>query len=115
VVSWPGVQYIPFAKRKVVVSNNATLPYKVACIVHFFLVRWIQLVHIHVGYKLPYCLTISHILRQHRTVVSTVPAYQEWSLYVHYPEFRIRKFLVLPDPDPSVRGTDPDPSIIKQK
>jgi hypothetical protein len=30
---------------------------------------------------------------------------------------RIRMFLGLqdPDPDPSVRGTDPDPSIIKQK
>jgi hypothetical protein len=24
-------------------------------------------------------------------------------------------FLGLPDPDPVVRGTDPDPSIIKQK
>ncbi len=29
--------------------------------------------------------------------------------------FRIRRFLGLPDPDPLVRGTDPDPSIIKQK
>jgi hypothetical protein len=29
------------------------------------------------------------------------------------PEFRIRKFLGLPDPDPAVR--DMDPSIIKQK
>jgi hypothetical protein len=30
---------------------------------------------------------------------------------------RIRKFFGLPDPDPLVRGTDPDPgpSIIKQK
>ncbi len=32
-------------------------------------------------------------------------------------QIRIRKFFGLPDPDPSVRGTDPnpDPSIIKQK
>jgi hypothetical protein len=30
-------------------------------------------------------------------------------------EFRIRMFLALLDPDPAVRGTDPDPSIIKQK
>jgi hypothetical protein len=28
---------------------------------------------------------------------------------------RIRKFLGLPDLDSLVRGTDPDPSIIKQK
>jgi hypothetical protein len=28
---------------------------------------------------------------------------------------RIRMFLGLPDPDPLVRGLDPDPSIIKQK
>jgi hypothetical protein len=28
---------------------------------------------------------------------------------------RIRMFLGLPDPDPLVRGMDPDPSIIKQK
>ncbi len=28
--------------------------------------------------------------------------------------FRIRKFLGLPDTDPLVRGTDPDPSIFKQ-
>jgi hypothetical protein len=28
---------------------------------------------------------------------------------------RSRKFLGLPDPDPLVRGKDPDPSIIKQK
>jgi hypothetical protein len=28
---------------------------------------------------------------------------------------RIRMVLGLPDPDPLVRGTDPDPSIIKQK
>jgi len=27
----------------------------------------------------------------------------------------IRMFLGLPDPDPLVRGTDPDPFIIKQK
>ncbi len=29
--------------------------------------------------------------------------------------FRIRMFLGLPDPDPLVRGPDPDPSIVKQK
>jgi hypothetical protein len=29
--------------------------------------------------------------------------------------FWIRMLLGLPDPDPLVRGTDPDPSIIKQK
>jgi hypothetical protein len=29
--------------------------------------------------------------------------------------FRIRKFLGLPDPDQLVRGTDPNPPIIKQK
>ncbi len=29
--------------------------------------------------------------------------------------FRVRKFLGLPDPNPSVRGTDPDPFIIKQQ
>ncbi len=28
---------------------------------------------------------------------------------------RICKFMCLPDPDPLVRDTDPDPSIIKQK
>jgi hypothetical protein len=28
---------------------------------------------------------------------------------------RIRKLLGLTDPDPLVNGTDPDPSIIKQK
>ncbi len=28
---------------------------------------------------------------------------------------RIREFLGLPDPDPLVRDTDPDPSVIKQK
>jgi hypothetical protein len=28
---------------------------------------------------------------------------------------RIRRILGLPDPDPLVRGADPDPSIIKQK
>jgi hypothetical protein len=28
---------------------------------------------------------------------------------------RIHMFLGLPDPDPLVRDTDPDPSIIKQK
>jgi hypothetical protein len=28
---------------------------------------------------------------------------------------RIHMFLVLPDPDPLVRGMDPDPFIIKQK
>jgi hypothetical protein len=31
------------------------------------------------------------------------------------PEFLSRMFLGLPDPDPLVRGTDPDPSIINQK
>jgi hypothetical protein len=30
-------------------------------------------------------------------------------------QIRIRKFSGLPDPDPIVRDTDPDPSIIKQK
>jgi hypothetical protein len=30
------------------------------------------------------------------------------------PRIRTRMFLDLPHPDPSVRGTDPDPSIIKQ-
>ncbi len=36
---------------------------------------------------------------------------------VFYPVLRIRMFLGLMDPDldPLVRGTDPDPSIIKQK
>jgi hypothetical protein len=29
--------------------------------------------------------------------------------------FRIRRFLGLPDPDPLVRGTDPEPSFIKKK
>ncbi len=28
---------------------------------------------------------------------------------------KVLRFLGLPDPDPLVRGTDPDPSIIKQK
>ncbi len=28
---------------------------------------------------------------------------------------RIHMFLALPDPDPVVRGMDPDPSIIMQK
>jgi hypothetical protein len=31
------------------------------------------------------------------------------------PVFRIRIFFGPPDPDPFVRGTDPDPSINKQK
>jgi hypothetical protein len=37
--------------------------------------------------------------------------------YNYKPVLRIRMFLGLldPDPDPLVRGTDPDPSIIKQK
>jgi hypothetical protein len=36
-------------------------------------------------------------------------------LSIENPVFRIRKFLGLPDPDPLVRGTDPDPDspIIK--
>jgi hypothetical protein len=32
-----------------------------------------------------------------------------------FPENRIRIFLGLLDPEPLVRGTDPDPSNIKQK
>ncbi len=35
--------------------------------------------------------------------------------FMFLPVFRIRMFLGLPDPDPLVRGPDPDPSIIKQK
>ncbi len=36
---------------------------------------------------------------------------------LYLPELRVRMFLGLldPDPDPVVRGTDLDPSIIKQK
>jgi hypothetical protein len=39
------------------------------------------------------------------------------SIKKHKPVFWTRKFLGLSDPDPSVRGSDPDmdPSIIKQK
>jgi hypothetical protein len=42
-----------------------------------------------------------------------------WCVFEAVLRIRIRKFLGLPDPDPLVRCTDPDPapepSIIKQK
>jgi len=41
-----------------------------------------------------------------------------WCSYVrcrYSPVFRIHMFLFLPDPDPPVRGMDPDPSINMQK
>jgi len=38
-----------------------------------------------------------------------------WSTFTGVFRVQIRKFLDLPDPDPLVRGTDPEPSIIKQK
>ncbi len=41
-----------------------------------------------------------------------------WQVYIQYVAvFRIHKFLGLLDPDPLVRGMnpDPDPSIIKQR
>ncbi len=31
------------------------------------------------------------------------------------PVFRIHMYLGVPDPDPLVRGPDPDPSIVKQQ
>jgi hypothetical protein len=51
------------------------------------------------------------------SMVSTVLPRQQSVQLQKYPvlRIRIRMFLGLPDPDPLVRGTDPDPSITKQK
>ena len=38
-----------------------------------------------------------------------------WPTFTGVFRVQIRKFLDLPDPDPLVRGTDPDPSITTQK
>jgi|LakMenEpi03Aug12_release.lakeMendotaPanAssembly.Ray.scaffolds.fasta_scaffold5401688_1 hypothetical protein len=45
----------------------------------------------------------------------TFACQQKWYLTQSFRIRRNRKFLGLSDPDPLVRGTDPDPSIIKQK
>ncbi len=67
---------------------------------------------------------IERLNQQLRTgqVPGTVPAKKNTAgpknifLYlIFFSVFRIRKFSGLPDPDLLVRGTDPDPPIIKQK
>jgi hypothetical protein len=69
---------------------------------------------------------ITQVRKKHLALLSWKPAHCVSTINTHsngivhtLPGFpiRIRKFLDLPDPDPLVRGTDPDPdpSIIKQK
>jgi hypothetical protein len=55
-------------------------------------------------------------------ILTNEPDFQPYKMafvprYVFLSVFRIRihMFLGLPDPDPLVRGMDPDPSIIKKK
>ncbi len=43
------------------------------------------------------------------------PAQQRNFTFLQLAVFRIHMFLDLRDPDPLIRGMDPDPSIIKQK
>ncbi len=54
-----------------------------------------------------YCIHI--VQRRKKDKLKFLPTSQETVLRI-----RIRMFLGLPDSDPLVRGTDPDPSIIKQ-
>ncbi len=55
------------------------------------------------------------ILRKENGVDSLQCALQARGAVLRFRIRRIHMFLGLPDPDPLVRDTDPDPSIIKQK
>jgi hypothetical protein len=59
--------------------------------------------------------TVSVFTIQTRPLPVSLPVRNMRNLQSIPPVFRIHRFLGLPDPDPFVKGTDPDPFIIKQK